>query len=73
MKQRNRRPVFQLDTLEKALTVINAIYLIRLDGVVAGLRFLFDEYPEIRQSTHAHVAELLGLTRETVTRSWKHL
>ena len=67
---RSLRPEFKPDTLEKALTVINVIHLIRLEGVAAGLRFIFQEYPETRNCTHKHLGELLGLTRESITRAW---
>ncbi len=75
----SKRYRWEINDLDKALTVIEAIRLMRpklgigLDGgsVKPGLVHLINKYPETRVCTHEHLADILCLNRESVTRAMK--
>ena len=64
----SRRPKFQIDTLEKALNVIEAM---RMRQPAERVDYIVNLYPELLKCTHEHIAEILGLSRESVTRGMK--
>ena len=73
------RPKWEIDTFEKALTVIEGLKMLRTSkgfgyGSTASncLRFILNKYPEFGLCTHEHIAEQLGMTRESVTRGMNY-
>lgn len=71
----SRRPQWKIDNLEKALVVIEGMRMLgpnsgRGEGssVSDCLRFILGKYPDLGLSTHEHIADILGIARESVTR-----
>lgn len=62
MKKRD----FQIDTFEKAMHFIESM---RFHGAEDRLSAIFEYYPELRFETHQYLSELLGMSRESVTRT----
>ena len=63
---------WEIDTLPKALVVIDAMRLLLMnsEGAKKALEYLLSEYPEIRQCTHEYIADhILGCSREAITRT----
>jgi CRP-like cAMP-binding protein len=58
------------ETYEQAMILLHTIRLQKLDGLKESFKYLFDEWPEMKQTTHQHLANLLGLARETVSRNF---
>jgi hypothetical protein len=70
MKSKRCKP--HPETYDQAMLLLYTIIMQRNEGVPAALAYLFKEWPALRQSTHAHIGELLGLSRETISRNfWK--
>jgi predicted HTH transcriptional regulator len=69
-RKRSEIVVFEVDTLEKALVVIEAMWQ---HAVKDKLKILFQAYPELKKMTQQELAFLLGVARESVTRSLKYV
>lgn len=65
---RSKRPKWKIDTLEKALDVIEAR---NHKHAADRVDYIVNVYPELLKCTHEHIAEILGLSREAVTRGMK--
>jgi CRP-like cAMP-binding protein len=61
---------FEINTYEKAMDFYAALRLFRAKE---RLQFILSLYPELWELTHNTLAELVGLERETVTRTLKGL
>jgi hypothetical protein len=60
------------ESLEQANLLLDTVRMQRDEGIVAALRYLFGEWPELRSCTHGHIGWLIGMRRETISRSfWK--
>lgn len=67
---RDNEGIFKVDTLEKAEALLNTRRMQKDEGLIPALKYLYNEYPELRQCTHSYIADLLGLARETITRAY---
>jgi hypothetical protein len=67
---RKSRNGFDIDTYEKAMDFYCALWLFRAKE---RLQFILSKYPELWELTHDKLSELIGLERETVTRTLKSL
>ena len=61
-------PEWKIDDFEKAKHVIVAMRCRRPED---GLYYLLTRYPDLGKCTHERIAEILGKSRETITRSMK--
>lgn len=59
---------FEIDSFEKALRFIEAMRWPRAEDRLSAI---FEYYPELWDETHESLAGLIGLARETVTRTLK--
>jgi transcription initiation factor IIE alpha subunit len=66
MSRRN----FEVNTTEKAYDFYQALLL---KSPYERILFLFECYPELKELTHERLAELIGLERETVTRTLAYI
>lgn len=70
MHYRKSMNCFDIDTYEKAMDFYCALRMFRAKE---RLKFILSLYPELWELTHDKLAELIGLERETVTRTLKVL
>jgi hypothetical protein len=79
-KRPKNESIFAVDSLEKALFLLDVIRLIRLErsttkqfyGLITGLKYLFSQHPELRNCTHQYIADLIASSRDSVARVYKH-
>jgi hypothetical protein len=70
--KRNNEDIFRVDSLVKSETLIATRRMQKDEGLIIALKWLFSEYPELRQCTHEYIADLLGMARETISRVYKN-
>ena len=61
---------FEIDTFEKAYSLLEVYWEV---GTSRRLKLLFQKFPELKKASHAQIASLLGVWRETVTRKIKEV
>ena len=71
-RKKHQRVEFEL-TEERKAWLYELLKYNGHDRVVENMKALFAKYPELRESTKEHIAELLGLDGKTIWRNWKKL